>query len=108
MPNTDYCFSRAVATAAVNFAHAWSLRVAGCHERERGCGFNDARRCLPEAGAGDRSPWEAKPPPCAPCVPWLQPKRLSCCNMHFNHAMLAPNQMDTMPSQREGQGFESP
>lgn len=25
------------------------------------------------------------------------------CNLHVNHAMLAPDQIDAMPSQREGQ-----
>ena len=28
--------------------------------------------------------------------------------LHVNHAMLAPDQIDAMRSQREGQGFESP
>ena len=42
------------------------------------------------------------------CAPTLQPKRLRCRNLHFNQRMLTPNQMDVMPSQREGQGFESP
>ena len=45
---------------------------------------------------------------CPMCAPWLQPRGLCRCNMHVNHAMLAPHQMDAMPSQREGQGFESP
>jgi hypothetical protein len=31
-------------------------------------------------------------------------RRACCCNLHVNHAMLAPDQIDAMPSQREGQG----
>jgi hypothetical protein len=42
------------------------------------------------------------------CAPAVQPGRACCCNLHLNHAMLAPDQIDVMPSQREGQGFESP
>ena len=45
---------------------------------------------------------------CPMCAPRLQPRRLCCCAMHVNHARLTLNQMDAMPSQREGQGFESP
>ena len=45
---------------------------------------------------------------CPMCAPRLQPRRLWCCAMHVNHARLTLNQMDAMPSQREGQGFESP
>jgi hypothetical protein len=41
------------------------------------------------------------------CAPAVQPGRL-LLNLHVNHAMLAPDQIDAMPSQREGQGFESP
>ena len=40
-------------------------------------------------------------------VPRLCPEvaswRLRRCNMHVDHAMLTPNEMDAMPSQREGQ-----
>jgi hypothetical protein len=45
---------------------------------------------------------------CAMCAPAVQPGRACCCNLHVNHVMLAPDQIDAMPSQREGQGFESP
>jgi hypothetical protein len=37
------------------------------------------------------------------CAPAVQPGRACCCNLHVNHAMLAPDQIDAMPSQREGQ-----
>jgi hypothetical protein len=40
--------------------------------------------------------------------PQIASRRLCRSNMHMNHAMLAPIQMEAMPSQREGQGFESP
>ena len=41
---------------------------------------------------------------CPMCAPAVQPGRACCCNLHVNHAMLAPDQIDAMPSQREGQG----
>jgi hypothetical protein len=37
------------------------------------------------------------------CAPAVQQGRACCCNLHVNHAMLAPDQIDAMPSQREGQ-----
>jgi hypothetical protein len=37
------------------------------------------------------------------CAPAVQPGRACYCNLHVNHAMLAPDQIDAMPSQREGQ-----
>jgi hypothetical protein len=40
---------------------------------------------------------------CPMCTPGLQPRRFYCRNMHVNHAMLTPSQMDAMPSQREAQ-----
>jgi hypothetical protein len=40
---------------------------------------------------------------CPMCAPRLQPRRVCCCTMHVNHARLTLNQMDAMPSQREGQ-----
>jgi hypothetical protein len=43
-----------------------------------------------------------------PCVPQTASSRLWHCNMHINRARLTPDQMNAMPSQREGQGFESP
>jgi hypothetical protein len=36
------------------------------------------------------------------CPP-VQPRRACCCNLYVNHAMLAPDQIDAMPSQREAQ-----
>ena len=45
---------------------------------------------------------------CPMCAPAVQPALACYCNLHVNHAMLAPDQIDAMPSQREGQGFESP
>jgi hypothetical protein len=35
--------------------------------------------------------------------PALQPGRACCCNLHVDHAMLAPDQIDARPSQPEGQ-----
>ena len=40
---------------------------------------------------------------CPMCAPAVQPGRACCCNLHVNHAMLAPDQIDAMPSQREAQ-----
>ena len=40
---------------------------------------------------------------CPMCAPAVQPGRACCCNLHVNHAMLAPDQIDAIPSQREGQ-----
>jgi hypothetical protein len=37
------------------------------------------------------------------CAPAVQPGRACNCNLHVNQAMLAPDQIDAMPSQREGQ-----
>jgi hypothetical protein len=37
------------------------------------------------------------------CAPALQPGRACCCNLHVDHAMLAPDQIDARPSQPEGQ-----
>ena len=37
------------------------------------------------------------------CVPAVQPGRACWCNLHVNHAMLVPDRIDAMPSQREGQ-----
>jgi hypothetical protein len=36
---------------------------------------------------------------CPMCAPAVQPGRARCCNLHVNHAMLAPEQIDAMPSQ---------
>jgi hypothetical protein len=36
---------------------------------------------------------------CPMCAPAVQPGRACCCNLHANHAMLAPDQIDAMPSQ---------
>jgi hypothetical protein len=38
---------------------------------------------------------------CPMCAPAVQPGRVCYCNLHVNHAMLAPDQIDAMPSQRE-------
>ena len=40
---------------------------------------------------------------CPMCAPTVQPERACCCNLHLNHATRAPDQIDAMPSQREGQ-----
>jgi hypothetical protein len=42
------------------------------------------------------------------CAPSVRLRRTRCCHMHMSHAMLALGQIEAMPSQREGQGFESP
>ena len=44
---------------------------------------------------------------CPTCAPGVATKAPPPRNMHVIHAMLAPGQIDAMPSQREGQGFES-
>jgi hypothetical protein len=36
---------------------------------------------------------------CPMCAPAVQPGRACCCNLNVNHAMLAPDQIDAMPSQ---------
>ena len=41
---------------------------------------------------------------CPMCAPAVQPGRACCRNLHVDHAMLAPDQIDAMPSQREGHG----
>jgi hypothetical protein len=50
---------------------------------------------------------EAEPAVCPMCAPAVQPGP-ACCDLHVNHAMLAPDRIDAMPSQQEGQGLESP
>jgi hypothetical protein len=42
------------------------------------------------------------------CAPRLQQGASAAATCTLNHGMLTPNQMDAMPSQREGQGFETP
>jgi nucleotide-binding universal stress UspA family protein len=45
---------------------------------------------------------------CPMCAPRVRLRRIRCCHIHMSHAMLALGQIEAMPSQREGQGFESP
>jgi hypothetical protein len=39
---------------------------------------------------------------CPMCGPSVRLRRIRCCHMHMNHAMLALGQIEAMPSQREG------
>jgi hypothetical protein len=76
------------------------------HDRRRSAGrvFCSDDDILRGITWGEAQPFAVYPM----CAPSVRLRRIRCCHMHMSHAMLARGQIEAMPPQQEGQGFESP